>query len=433
MLLAALLAAAAVSAQDALYETQGLPAGTSIIREYAPGVDIVYLDNGRPVFLYVDRMGSMVLEVPVPGLVSVSDMEINKDTLYFCGNYNGDPAVGYFDVNDMFFGSSTVEFAQVLYTPVVSNGNGTFYGALTLTKLEVYRDGNFVHVLVVMDVEFGTPYADDYTGLIDARYDGTQWIAEIISETTGVFFFDDVAVTGNYVIVIGDKHGATGDYSTFWFLPSSNFITPLTIPDSLSIYYSPDVDYFPISKPLIEHIDADMYATAAWGSFEGDTGVVVTIYDNIYTMNTRWFVPDITESMAFAELKYNPADNTLYLVPDAAKSRLTDMVYSFDLSAVEARLSQSDLPTVYSVDATPPYMGAVVSGHTAGTEFGLWRLHKPVCDCDRQIKLPSKTNIHMIYNFKHPCDEAWVMLPTNAEVCPINFYTATPFCGEESW
>ena len=428
LLLAAVLAATAVAAQDALYETQGLPAGTSIVREYAPGVDIVYHDNGTPSFLYLDRMSQVIEEARIPNLVSVADMEIEGDMVYFCGNYNGDQAIGRFDINDLFFGSNNVEFSSIMYYPV----SGSYPGTLTLTKLEVYKDVSDVHVFLIGNIEFGTPNAIDYTCLIDAQYDGSRWFSEVIEEPTGVYFFDDVAVLDNEIVVVGDKHGGTGDYSNIWYLPSTGWIlSSIAGGDTLDICYTGDNEYFPISKPLIEHLDNDRYAVACYGMFEGDTGIVVTLYDNFCTMNTRWFVYNMTSTTAFSELRYNANDNALYLLPDATNTAVQGMVYVFDLATMQVSLSQSALPRLYSASNANSAAGAVVSGETVNGEFGLWRMRVSDCKCSQSIVPPSVANAYLTHRYHHECRTDWADHVPYQETAGMQHHDFPVFCGED--
>ena len=54
-------------AQNALYWVPKITSSSSLIREYAPGIDIVYNNTGsRQSFIYVDRIGRQVFEAISP-------------------------------------------------------------------------------------------------------------------------------------------------------------------------------------------------------------------------------------------------------------------------------------------------------------------------------------------------------------------------------
>lgn len=65
-------------AQSALYSINDIYTTNSLIREFQPGIDIVYNDKGQQSFLYVDRLGGMVYEAPSPYQIEVTDMEIYR-------------------------------------------------------------------------------------------------------------------------------------------------------------------------------------------------------------------------------------------------------------------------------------------------------------------------------------------------------------------
>lgn len=430
VLLMAALNPQPIMAQSALYEVPGLMTVNSLIREYQPGQDVVFNQDGRSCFLLVDRMAGTVTEAEVSGLNSVADMEIDGEMLYFCGEYNKGQVIGYFDINDLFFGTYTVNFVTVPYAPVV---NG-YTGQLTLTKLEVltYNYPGDVHVFLTGDVVFGAqPWmAPDYTCLVDALFDGTIWREEVIYEPSGIYFMDDLTVTQTYLVVIGDKHGATGDYSHFEPLPMPGNNYLLTVP-SITYCYSPDIDYYPISRPLIETLTGDWYATASYGNFEGQTGVIVTLYSNPCVIQGRWFVPNVSGSTAFRDLKYDAHSDRLFLVPDYTQSTFIDGMYVFDLSNTQVQLYQSQQPGVYSVDVCHGMAGAVASGMTQGGEVGVWRVNTTSCECNQYINLPVLKKIHD--SDLNGADVGITYLRPNMEtlVAPIGEYELSVMCGSE--
>lgn len=386
--------------QNALYEIPGLLTVNSLIREYSPGKDVVFNQDGRSCFLLVERQSGVVTEAEVSGLSNVSDMEIDGDMLYFCGSYGGSQVIGYFDINDLFTGTNQVNIVTVPYAPVVNGVTPT----LTLTKLEVLvYSSTDVHVFVLGDVSFGNPplYTPDFTCLVDARYDGSTWQEEVLSERSGVYFMDDLTVTRSNLVVIGDKHGGTGDYWNIWDLPPAGNNTFLSANPVLNrqIYFTNDFDYFPVSRPLIESRGGNRCVVASYGYLEGKYGVVLSLYTNPYTLSDRWLVPDVAGAREFRDLKYNSNRDMLYLVPDYFNTLCTDMLYVFDLQNIQVQAFQTNLPGVYSVDAIQGNPGAVVSGMTKNGEVGLWRVDTAECECSRYMDLAVQRYNHPSFFF----------------------------------
>lgn len=419
--------------QNALYEIPGLLTVNSLIREYSPGKDVVFNQDGRSCFLLVERQSGVVTEAEVNGLSHVADMEIEGDTLYFCGTYGTDQVIGYFDINDLFTGTNQVNIVTIPYMPIV----GGYIGALTVRKLEVLTyAANDVHVFVLGDLVFGAPpsVAPDYTCIVDAMFDGVTWTEEVIYERSGIYFMDDLAVTKNYLMVIGDKHGGTGDYWTCWSLPSignsplSFTNLPLT---NISIYSTPDIDYYPISRPLIELRDEDTCVVASYGQFEGKYGVVLSLYNNPFTLADRWLVPDVAGAREFRDLKYNGCRRTISLVPDYFNTLCKDILYMFDLQNIQVQAFQTNFPGVYSVDALQGNPGAVASGMTKNGMVGIWRVDTAECECSRYMDLIVQQNIHQIgicyadFVSDNPKTAQYV------EVATVQTLNLDKFCGDE--
>lgn len=434
MLLMAAWCPSQISAQSALYEVPGLLTVNSLIREYTTGKDVVFNQDGRSCFLLVDRMAGTVTEAEVSGLNSVADMEIDDEMLYFCGNYKGDQVIGYFDINDLFTGTNQVNIVPVPYSPVVNS----YRGILTLRKLEVltYNYPGDVHVFLVGDLAFGAPpsVAPDYTCLVDAMFDGVTWREEVIYEPAGIYFMDDLTVTQSNLVVIGDKHDGTGDYSNIEMLPAPGG-APLSLslnpPLNLSMCYSPDIDYYPVSRPLIETLTGDSYATACHGYFEGQFGVVITIYSNTCIIQDRWLVPNLSGTTEFRDLKYNAWTDKLYLVPDHLFSTFTDEMYVFDLSNVQAFLYQSRWSGVYSVDICQRAPEVVSSGTTMSGEVGVWRINLPKCECEQYLNLPVLRRVHDPSQFKAEIRIDYLYPAPQTYTALINEFPLIITCGGE--
>lgn len=423
--LVALLLGMMAAAQSALYEVSGLSSNNSLVREWQQGIDVVFNQDGRNCFLLIDRVNNVVKEAEVSGLNSVADMEIEGDMVYFCGDYNNIQVLGYFDVSDLFNGTN-----QVQLLPMSAPQNGGNAGTLELTKLEVlsYNLAD-VHVFLLGDVQSVNA---DYTCLFNAYYDGVSWRCEAIYEQGGVFFMDDLAITQSNLVIVGNKYASIGDIYTWVALPQQGNPYLSTGGFLLMPFLSTAVQmYYPISRPLIETLSGDSFATASYGFFEGQDGVVVTLYSNHVTMTRRWFVSNMTNTKVFRDLRYDGATDRLFLMPDYYNTVNTDEIYVFDIGNDLVSLFQSDLPGLFSVDVAVGAQGAVVSGITQANEVGVWRIDVPDCECSRYITLPALETVHdMVFTQELSITVIQASL-LDVVVAAIAEYDVNRFCGDE--
>lgn len=387
-----LLADLAALGQSAVYEATGMISMNSIIRNYDQDVDIVYNDNGQSSFLHVNRTTGSIVEAQIPNLQSVTDMEIerNENKVYFCGQYAGGPVFGRFSISSLFFGAGQVEIIPISITPPIDYSGPT--GVMTPQKLEVqYINSADVHVYIIGYAELTVPYyTSAYTVLYDAMYNGTIWDIEHLHEPGGNYLFYDLAVTNSYLMLFGEKQGGQADYFC-------SFNTPLTghlLASTMTMYSFSPSDFYPITKLLTETLNGDAHVTAGYAFFDGDSGIVITRYSAPNTLTDRWFLHNVTISTGFRDLKYNPSNNKLYLVPELSHTVVADLLYVFDLTTGSAQVYQSSVQNLCSVDAMYSNNGAVVSGISSGGYVNTWITNNPVCNCDKLFNVAVQRNVH---------------------------------------
>lgn len=89
--------------QSAVYD-MGIAAGHSIIRNYRPGIDIVFLnDKTDSGFCYVERSTNTKRFFNIPAPINVIDFTIYGRYVFFCGTMNSKAIVGSFDISSVFF------------------------------------------------------------------------------------------------------------------------------------------------------------------------------------------------------------------------------------------------------------------------------------------------------------------------------------------
>ena len=398
-----LLANLAALGQSAVYEATGMISMNSIIRNYDQDVDIVYNDNGQQSFLHVNRTTGSVVEAQIPNLQSVTDMEIerNENKVYFCGQYAGGPVFGRFSISSLFFGAGQVEIIPISYTPPIDYSGPT--GIMTPQKLEVqYINSTDIHVYIIGYAELTVPYnVSAYTVLYDAMYNGTIWDIEHLHEPGGNYLFYDLTVTNSYLMMFGEKQGGQADYFSNNLIPTTpntHLSSGMGTPPSFSLFDFWPTDYYPITKPLTETLNGDVHVTAGYAVVDGDSGIVISKYSLPGVLTDRWFIPNITVSTGFRDLKYNPINNKLYLVPELGHTVVTDLLFVFDLTTGTAQIYQSSVPNLCSVDAMSSNNGAVVSGISSGGYPNTWITNNPECSCDKLRNARSVDELYAILN-----------------------------------
>lgn len=83
------------------------PIEKTIIREYSYPTTISYLANDScGYFVYADASLSAICS-PMDAKYNITDFVIDNDSVFFCGvNSKGRGFIGFFDINDFFFGTN---------------------------------------------------------------------------------------------------------------------------------------------------------------------------------------------------------------------------------------------------------------------------------------------------------------------------------------
>lgn len=311
--------------QDALYEVQGLVSRNSIIREYKENVYVVYNEgSGLHSFNLVDLSSYTVTSLDV-FILAVTDFEIHGDMVYFCGSASS-PLIGWFDITTAFSGATPVYFG---YLPSLNCSNyPTQWDSFSdVKKIEVMEIGGSIHLLIVGSATCTSVsgYQDRY--FADVFFDGTGWKIEATLDHAGIFYYDDVAESNNYVVPVGHKNFANGEYSYTLPKPSTPYtglfssISSSPIP-SYTIYAYAGYSCHEVnaaSEYIIEHITDDILATACYGKIipAGGSnyvyGTIFTLYDGATAVYSRYCV--YPYNFIYRDLRYNPNTNSVYLLP----------------------------------------------------------------------------------------------------------------------
>ncbi len=433
-------------AQSALYSINDIYTTNSLIREFQPGIDIVYNDKGKQSFLYVDRLGGMVYEAPSPYQIEVTDMEIYEENLYFCGrlltatNIN---FVGFFEINDLFFGSQQVTILPIPYNPIDTVNSVPLQGEFVLSKIEVYKvprsSSDETHIYMIGDVSFNSSATTDYSCILDMKNSGPSWSYDLVYEPDRVYYFNDLTVTDSFLVVVGNKHGGTGEYMHGYSLPLPG--DPTTFDNTLyaggpstgfiQYWFTNAFEYHPISKPLIETLTGNAFATACYGKWQDNPGVIVTWYSTYGSIVYRYFVPNVTMTSEFKDLKYNPATDNLFLMPDHFNSGTTNAFYGFGLAAGTCNTYWPLLDELHSLDRVVDNIDVVASGMIDGN-LAIMKMETGESEC-----VPS-SELTVDISKEPPHCSVFVHDVSNCKVLPvivnpeIKEYGIERICGEEN-
>ncbi len=306
----------------------------SIIREYQENVFIVYNSDGvdRTVN-YVDLNSLVTVSAQLP-TVDISDFELYDGYVYFCGVAYNMPIAGLFDVVDLFFNGSPIEYITLTNTLSCNRYPGETDAVLSLRKIEVMPVpvGN-PHLVMVGEANCTNIHDSINRCIVDLYYDGTNWISAVAQAHDGIMYYDDLTVTDNYVVCVGHKHWAEGEYVVPYYRPTlgvdnifaqTEIISPTVplVPYNFMVnnYLSGGVwTYSPATNEefLIEHLGGDKFATICHGTSSEYTGIregtVLNLYAPTFTVVKRYMIPEY--STDYPELKFFKPTESLYLLP----------------------------------------------------------------------------------------------------------------------
>ena len=285
--------------QDAIYEINVPASKKTIVREMKENAAIVYSYDGTDGrFSYVDMNAPFCYSAEIP-LLEVNDFEIYNDTVYFCGKGGGVAVAGFFDINATFFLGAS---AQYVFMPssipcYIDPGTVSYENILDLKKIEVMDNPRGKpHMLMIGDATCTHSGNMVNRCIVDVYHNGTNWEIAMTQEHESILYFDDIAVTDNFVIAAGHKHPQDGEYLTIFSRPTSPFVNifnvlfpsgaqpyPVHSAGGMMCYTTAwDEDY------LVEHITGDIFATIGHGGYYGLPNNIGGTVLNLYTVTSPY-------------------------------------------------------------------------------------------------------------------------------------------------
>ena len=322
---------------------------TSIIRDWNIEYSIVYTQQPRNKnHFHLIRANDTTI-ISYLTTYTVKDMNISRDTLYFCGLSNtGDPVIGFFAISDFLSGGLQENIVPMPYHPDMANSN------FTPKKIEPFHVSDGIHAIVLLDARFATDSVKKVLCDCYRFYSTTTWVFYYGFYSTfdggnNIFYCDDIAVTDNYVFLVGHKRCSAGIYMRFFNKPTNASFSIFNLPgptiDYNDIYYyaypfggNLNVlgDLYGEHSVYCTHTERDDVAIACMGHYlEGNTftygatvkliGLTTTM--NLYydkdilipyssTLDSRWDVRDLrydhrTKDILMLSDMNNPINGTL--------------------------------------------------------------------------------------------------------------------------
>ena len=396
----------AVAQTNSIYEVQSLFPQDAIIRYWQEEKYVVYSidDNTMTHFTLFDYSSMQCTDFRIKG-IEVSDFEIEKKTVYFCGKPAGgtNPLFGYFDISTLFATGTGFYVASLVGAQPSLEFPGYYEEIISLMKLEVQTCPDGVHVYMIGEAK-NTKFSATNRCIVDVTSTppSVVWGGYFAQENASVYYYDDIAVTDNEVVVIGHKNGSAGHYNTSYPKPVS-ISNPLITPGYLATYYYSGWGndyYIDLNRPLmIEHLFGDYYAIVSHTDVgiggAPDRGTVVSIYNSSANCVYRCCIPQgfsDTAKWEFKDLRYNKHTERLYLLQEMSQpvsTSLNSVVCAFDVTSAGTIPSATAYyePDVeyYSLDQAVNVWDAVVVGEN--TAMRLWH-HEAMGECVKKVQLP---------------------------------------------
>lgn len=313
LLFAALCSTFVASSQNIIYDIGGLTTKNSIIREYHPDEYVIYNTATNSQFIYVNTQTMIGSMIDVTAYVQpVTDMCIKNDYLFFCGRLGNQVLMGYFYIPDLIIG--TVSVNTFVIPPHATSSTGTNETIKKLLKIDAYfTSATDFHMFAIGEADgintLGHPIGP-YRCIIDAYYNGIDIYYSAHAEESGVYFFNDLAVTGTRLVVVGDKHDGQGQYMHDYGISAPTSFLYNTIQ-----YYMTGAQlYYPLSEIQIIPLFGSAFATACYAHCDGDTSITVSTYSTMGTLVDRIHMPSTNGELGVVDFAYSSVSNQLGVI-----------------------------------------------------------------------------------------------------------------------
>lgn len=391
LFLVTLLCGSNLRTQNVIYELPETDSEFSIIRNYTANVDIVYsVYLSQLVFSYVDRSTNTRRFFVSP--YAVMDFRIVNDTVYFCGGGPEADVVGWFDINGVFFGGDVIHHLSIPYLLYYNEITNTSDYSAGLEKITVIKESGYTHFVLlgsgthVPESEKYYPY-QPHEMIIDiyGTMQSSNWDLSYTMDYDDDYWYDDIVVTQNYVVVSGRQRIG---------YPNSHAIWPYTRPTPITAsqgifesqlgyndnsrilteaYYSFDTTlFYPVGSVLASAMEKDKFVTVCVAKIANNVhkNTLIIEYDAPATITNQAYFKS-NSVYYYRELAYNPGSSHLYMLPDT-----WDALYWTASPYISSILTQTHGNYAWmSIDQVRGTARNVLSGTTFETMWTqkLWR------------------------------------------------------------
>ena len=200
-----------VAAQNEVLNLQ-LDAGNPIVRVIDEKATLVYSEPavGYGFFMFIQQGDEHARVFNTPSGMSIHDVEVLGNSVYFCGEMNGHGVFGDFEIQAAF--SSTGSGDAVSYSFLYDTiDDPSCYNCLVtvdnITRLAIFETPWLTIMAMVYEgyVLGAYSYQSHETSIMSAfRYPGsTMWQTQYLYNKDGLWDYTDIDVTDSYVVAAG--------------------------------------------------------------------------------------------------------------------------------------------------------------------------------------------------------------------------------------
>ena len=460
-LLVFLVLAAAVDARGQvgqIYELTNYPkCDTSIIREWKEGLSLIYSrqPGSGNWFHLANSLGMTVASVKVG--TDVKDMEIVDDTVYYCCMEPGSMYIGYFTIPDLLSSSMHETLVKVFPPTLPDTVKET-----RPRRLEAFHVADGLHVIMLYDYEFVSDSVKRVLVDVYRQYSVPVWYAMHGAynwdDSSSIFYGDDIAVTDNYVVLVGHKHYSSGIHIRGFHKPTSAGIDLFSgggVMSNLLHYYGWYVlgDTYGDYPVWCTHTGdlrtrGNVVAVACMAPMRGVGGTVVFGYavrkfnaaslGGLTSFSTEMFYPISTTFNPLwqvRDIRYDALSNNLLVLhdadaPDGSLRSMVSVVDNSTYSTVESY--PNDKIHLHSMDKFNAW-GDGVTSSSLNMVNGMfdWCIAKPVASPCFDVFSPTKVQMGYSSGFDNtpvhhtPTTPAVLENDYSVQTTPVN-----PLCKE---
>ena len=293
-----LLSLSAFAQLEVIYTVSNTSRNNSIVRQWGNDKYLIYTEDSsiNEKFILVDSSSQApnAKEVSMKKRYKIKDFAVHHDTVFFIGVYFATGFWGYFDINNVFNNGGNITYFLTDNTlpPMSIPSSGTFYSFVDFDELQVLpRPGagsGSTELLLTglrknQTYSGGMPIFTTYTPClfhVKPPYTSFDYaFNESINEK-----FDDIALNGNNIVVVGRENHQTSDSANILFRifewPNFSFTS------SLGKELTRQSHTLSTSKVLIEplgNLSGNAFVTAHYGNYGPGQGLYMEVY-SIYTL-----------------------------------------------------------------------------------------------------------------------------------------------------